>query len=130
MKGSFLIGFVAIFFVFTQADCKRKKIQKIRVYNESDHSIFIARSYNYPDTTLSDGLIDQPTVPTHQDKYVAYEEGLEVFDRTPVFQVFFIDADSMNQKGWNYIKTNNIYLSRKEFTEQQIINADYSIYFP
>jgi hypothetical protein len=130
MNNKLLISLVTFFFIFTQADCKRKRVEKISISNKSSHSIYTAYSFNYPDTTLSNGLIDQPTIPTAPNDEKVIQAGLDVFNQNPTFQIFFIHADTLNQKGWDYVKSNNIYISRKQLIEQQIIDDDYYIYFP
>lgn len=130
MNNKLLIGLVTFFFIFTQADCKRRRVEKISIYNKSLHSIYTAYSFNYPDTTLSNDLIDQPTVPTAPNDEEVIQAGVDVFYRNPTFQVFFIHADTLNQKGWDYVKANNAYILRKQFTEQEIMDSDYSVYFP
>ncbi|MCQ2282039.1 MAG: hypothetical protein MJZ99_05390 [Bacteroidales bacterium] len=140
MKKIFLIIGSCLFFTAMTCSCDTDDEQHHRIsfYNGSAYNVFVAKSYDYPDTSLwhtqnvmtlgwnlevgahnynNEALISRGS---YESKFISMDTLI----------VFVFNSDTLSSRGWDYVKDHNNVTQRYDLSLSNLRNLNWRIAFP
>jgi len=146
IKKQKLSVFLFIAYLFLSfCGCIRKETANchfnIHVKNNTNKSIYIDGSFNYPDTNLqsytdpSPALAGEyykvkPSETTNLYQRSCYEEVFKTRIPSDTIMVYIFDAQTLVTTPWETVKKNNLYLKRYDLSLQDLRNLNWRINYP
>lgn len=136
-----IIFLLSIFVLLTSCSYKNTNSchQVLTFINNTNKRLYINSSYEYPNKEDFKNSPD-PLLDPKNSKIEAFEKNENILSgrncievdyknyiKSGIMMVYVFDGPTLEEKGWDYIKTNNLVLKRYDLTLKDLENMNWTI---